>query len=124
MGRGDPGHSLATAASIPNLSATAPIVCCNGAISTLFKPSTVSVAASLVALANDILGTLSLSLSGTGNRSKLNAIDSQGVVKSLVPSITGMLTHDGSTLVDLTYLSSNYSTTTSMNASLASKQII
>ncbi len=116
------GATLATAASIPNLSATAPIVYSNGAISTLFKPSTVSVAAGLVALANDTLGTLSLSLSGTENRSQLNLIDSQGVVRNLVPSITGTLTYNGSTLVDLTYLSSNYSTTTSMNASLASKQ--
>ena len=115
------GATLATAASIPNLSATAPIVYSNGAISTLFKPSTVSVAAGLVALAIDTLGTLSLSLSGTENRSQLNLIDSQGVVRNLVPSITGTLTYNGSTLVDLTYLSSNYSTTTSMNASLAWK---
>ena len=62
------GATLATAASIPNLSATAPIVYSNGAIGTLFKPSTVSVTAGLMALAYDTLGTLSLNQSGTESR--------------------------------------------------------
>lgn len=51
----------------------------------------------------------------------LKLVDSQSVIRSLTPSITGNLTYDGSTLVDLTYLSNNYSTTTSINNSLALK---
>ena len=43
-------------------------------------------------------------------------------MRSLVPSITGTLTWNASTLVDLTYLTNNYSTTASINVSLATKQ--
>ena len=43
-------------------------------------------------------------------------------MRSLVPSVTGALTWNGSALVDLTYLANNYTTTTSINTSLATKQ--
>ena len=49
-------------------------------------------------------------------------IDSQAVVRSLIPSVTGALTWNGSALVDLTYLTNNFTTTTSINNSLATKQ--
>lgn len=72
-------------------------------IDLLWKPSTVSVGSGLSALANDTTGTLQLALTGTESRAQLSLIDTQGVTRNLVPSITGALTWDGSTLVDLTY---------------------
>ena len=91
-------------------------------IDSLWKPSTVTVGTGIQAVASDANGTLQLSLTGTESRSQLKLIDSQNVVRSIVPSITGALTYNSSTLVDLTYLSSNFSTTASVNTSLAAKQ--
>ena len=91
-------------------------------IDSLWKPSTVTVGTGIQAVASDANGTLQLNLTGTESRSQLKLIDSQNVVRSIVPSITGALTYNSSTLVDLTYLSSNFSTTASVNTSLAAKQ--
>ena len=91
-------------------------------IDSLWKPSTVTVGMGIQAVASDANGTLQLNLTGTESRSQLKLIDSQNVVRSIVPSITGALTYNSSTLVDLTYLSSNFSTTASVNTSLAAKQ--
>ena len=91
-------------------------------LDTLWKPSTVTTLTGLTAVANDALGQLVLGLDGSESRSELKLIDSQGVVRSLIPSITGALTYAGSTLVDLTYLANNYSTTSSINTSFAAKQ--
>ena len=91
-------------------------------LDTLWKPSTVTVGTGIQAVASDANGTLQLNLTGTESRSQLKLIDSQNVVRSIVPSITGALTYNSSTLVDLTYLSSNFSTTASVNTSLAAKQ--
>ena len=91
-------------------------------IDSLWKPSTVTVGTGIQAVASDANGTLQLNLTGTESRSQLKLIDSQNVVRSIVPSITGALTYNSSTLVDLTYLSSNFSTTASVNTSLATKQ--
>ena len=91
-------------------------------LDTLWKPSTVTVGTGIQAVASDANGTLQLNLTGTESRSQLKLIDSQNVVRSIVPSITGALTYNASTLVDLTYLSSNFSTTASVNTSLAAKQ--
>jgi len=88
------------------INATAPLTVSgsnNLTIDTLWKPSTVSVGAGLSALASDANGTLQLALTGTDSRAQLSLIDSQGTVRNLVPSITGALTYNGSTLVDLTY---------------------
>ena len=90
-------------------------------IDTLWKPSTVTVGTGLQATASDANGTLQLDLTGTESRSQLKIIDSQNVVRSLVPSVTGALTWNGSALVDLTYLSNNFTTRTSINTSLATK---
>ena len=51
----------------------------------------------------------------------LKLTDSGGTVRNLEASVTGTLVWNGSTLVDLTYLSSNFSTTSSINTSLALK---
>jgi hypothetical protein len=91
-------------------------------LDTLWKPSTVTVGTGIQAVASDANGTLQLDLTGTESRSQLKLIDSQNVVRSLVPSVTGALTWNGSALVDLTYLSNSYATSTSMNTSLATKQ--
>ena len=91
-------------------------------IDTLWKPSMVTVGTGLQTTASDANGILQLDLTGTESRSQLKLIDSQSVVRSLVPSVTGALTYNSSTLVDLTYLSSNFSTTASVNTSLAAKQ--
>jgi hypothetical protein len=91
-------------------------------LDTLWKPSTVTVGAGIQAVASDANGTLQLNLTGTESRSQLKLVDSQNVVRSLVPSVTGALTWNGSALVDLTYLANNYTTTTSINTSLATKQ--
>jgi hypothetical protein len=48
--------------------------------------------------------------------------DSSGTVRDLVPSLTGTLTYNGSTLTDLTYLSSNYTTTAALTTLLAGKE--
>ena len=91
-------------------------------IDSLWKPSTISVGTGIQAVASDANGTLQLNLTGTESRSQLKLIDSQNVVRSLVPSVTGALTWNGSALVDLTYLANSYTTTTSINTSLATKQ--
>ena len=61
-------------------------------------------------------------MTGTESRSQLKLVDSQNVVRSLVPSVTGALTWNGSALVDLNYLANSYTTTASINTSLATKQ--
>ena len=94
----------------------------NITIDTLWKPSTVTVGTGLQAMASNANGTLQLDLTGAESRSQLKLIDSQSVVRSLIPSVTGTLTWNGSTLVDLTYLTNNYTSTTSINTSLATKQ--
>ena len=48
--------------------------------------------------------------------------DSSGTVRDLVPSLTGTLTYNGSTLTDLTYLSSNFTTTAALTTLLAGKE--
>ena len=60
-------------------------------IDTLFKPSTISVGTGLTAVASDANGTLNLTLDGTENRTAINLIDSNAVVRQLVPSIGGGL---------------------------------
>jgi len=75
----------------------------NITIESLWKPSTLSVGAGLNAVASDANGTLQLGLTGTESRAQLSLIDSQGTVRNLTPSITGSLTYNGTTLVDLTY---------------------
>ena len=91
-------------------------------IDTLWKPSTVTVGTGLQTTASDASGTLQLDLTGTESRSQLKLIDSQNVVRSLIPSVSGTVTYNGSTLVSLTYLANNFTTTSSINTSLASKQ--
>ena len=73
-------------------------------IDTLWKPSTVTVGTGLQATALDANGTLQLDLTGTESRSQLKLVDTLNVARSLVPSVTGTLTWNGTTLVDLTYL--------------------
>ena len=72
--------------------------------------------------ASDVNGTLVIALTLTENRPQLNFIDTQNVIRNLIPSVSGTLVYNGSTLVDLTYLTNNYTTTTSINTSLANKQ--
>jgi len=91
-------------------------------IDSLWKPSTITVGTGIQAVASDANGTLQLNLTGTESRSQLKLVDSQNVMRSLVPSVTGALTWNGSTLVDLTYLGNNFTATTSINTSLAAKQ--
>ena len=90
-------------------------------LETLWKPSTVTVGTGITSTANDTLGTLILGLDGTESRTTLKLIDSGSNVRNLQASLTGALVWNGSTLVDLTYLSSNFSTTSSINTSLALK---
>ena len=91
-------------------------------IDTLWEPSAVTVGTGIQATASDANGTLQIDLTGTESRSQLKLTDSQNVVRSLTPSVTGALAWNGSTLVDLTYLSNTYTTTSSINTSLATKQ--
>ena len=91
-------HSISVAAPL-TVSGANSIV-----IDTHWKPSTVSVGSGLSALANDATGTLQLALTGTESRAQLSLIDSQGSVRNLVPSISGALTYDGTSLVGLTYV--------------------
>lgn len=55
-------------------------------IDTLWKPSTVSVAAGLLTLANDDAGTLNLLLMGAESRTQLYLQDSGGTIRSLAPN--------------------------------------
>jgi len=89
-------------------------------IDTLWKPSVVTVGTGLQAIASDANGTLQLDLTGTESRSQLYLIDSQSVVRSLLSSVSGGLVWNGSTLVDLTYLTNNYTTTTGLTTLLSS----
>ena len=67
-------------------------------IDTLWKPSTVSVATGLLAVANDAAGTLNLSLTGAESRTQLYLQDSGGTIRSLAPNTSGDLLWDGATL--------------------------
>ena len=58
-------------------------------IDTLWKPSMVTVGTGLQTTASDANGTLQLDLTGTESRSQLKLIDSQSVVRSLVPKCYG-----------------------------------
>ena len=55
-------------------------------IDTLWKPSMVTVGTGLQATASDANGTLQLDLTGMETRSQLKPIDSQSVVRSLIPT--------------------------------------
>ena len=48
----------------------------------------------------------------------LKLIDSRGTVRNLASSLTGTLTWNGSTLVDLTYLGNNYGNTMALTSFL------
>ncbi len=98
----------------PNSRSTAPLRRLFMSIDTLWKPSTVTVGTGLQVTASDASGTLQLDLTGTESRSQLKLIDSQNTVRSLIPSVTGTVAYNGSTLVDLTYLSNNFTTSSSM----------
>ena len=115
--------ATAIAGTISQLNAAAPLSATltgpgSVTVESLFRPSTVSVGTGLQATASDANGTLQLSLTGTESRSVLKLADSQGTVRNLVPSLTGALTWDGSSLVDLGYLTNNYTTTTNIGSAL------
>ena len=63
----------------------------SGTISSLWKPSTVSVGSGMFALSSDSLGTLSISLTGTESRTALRLADSNGTVRELTSNTFGGL---------------------------------
>ena len=64
-------------------------------LATLFKPTNVGVSTGLVALQNDTLGTLSLSLNGMESRNQLKLADSNGTVRDLTCTTAGVLQFNG-----------------------------
>jgi len=63
----------------------------SGTISSLWKPSTVSVGSGMFALSSDSLGTLNISLTGTESRTALRLADSNGTVRELTSNTFGGL---------------------------------
>ena len=76
-------------------SATEPLDISAGVLSSAWKPTAVTAGAGMFALANDSSGTLSLSLTGTESRSQLKLADTNGVVRDLTSSASGLLTFAG-----------------------------
>ncbi len=64
------------------------------ALTTLWKPSTVSVGAGLFSLASDVNGTRSLSLTGTESRTALKLQDASSVIRDLTSNTSGDLLWD------------------------------
>ncbi len=73
------------------MTATLPLTKSGSSISTLWKPSNVTVGTGLFALASDNLGTLNLSLTGLESRSALRISDSNGTVRELTSNTFGGL---------------------------------
>ena len=94
---------------INTISVTAPLTISGSgasrALATLWKPSTVTVGTGLFALTSDALGTMSLSLTGAESRVTLKIQDTNAVVRNLTSSTGGVLTWDGTSLVNTTQLS-------------------
>ena len=65
------------------------------ALSTLWKPSNITIGAGLFGFADDPLGTYSLSLTGLENRIALKLRDTLGAIRDLTSDTTGVLTFDG-----------------------------
>ena len=88
----------ALANKLDTLTAIAPIAVSGSGteryISSLWKPSAVSVGPGLFTLSSDNLGTLSLALTGTEDRSALKLRDASGSIKSLTNN-AGTLQFDG-----------------------------
>lgn len=90
------------------------------ALSTLWTPTAVTVGSGLCALASDANGTLSLSLTGTESRTTLKIADSNGAVRDLTSSRGGVLTWNGTSLVNTTGMKSHIASSvyTSANSGL------
>ncbi len=101
-------YNAAMATKIDSVTITAPLAISgtgsSRALATLWKPSTLAVSTGLFALANDALGTVSLSLTGAESRTALKLADTNAVVRDLTSTITGGLVWNTSQLVDLNYL--------------------
>ena len=101
---------------IDSVSAAAPLVISgtgtSRALSTLFKPTTVTVATGLLAVANDAAGTLSLSLTGLESRAAMKLVDGNGVVRDLTSSTAGALSWNGSVVALSTDLAGKIDTLT------------
>ena len=93
---------------INTISVTAPLTISGSgasrALATLWKPSAVTVGTGLFALTSDALGTMSLSLTGAESRVTLKIQDSNATVRNLTSSTGGVLTWDGTSLVNTTQL--------------------
>ncbi len=79
----------------PTISATLPLVKTGTTLSTLWKPSEVSVGAGLFALSNDSLGTLNLVATGTESRDAVILRDPNTILRQISSNITGELLWDG-----------------------------
>ena len=93
------------------------------ALSTLWKPSTVTVGTGLFALASDANGTLSLSLTGTESRTTMRLADSNAVVRDLTSTTGGALTWAGAALptaADLALKADDSQVTLAVNSLLVS----
>jgi len=73
------------------LTATLPLQLTGSTLSTLWKPSNLTVGAGLFALSSNNLGTVSLALTGTEERAELKLVDSNGAVTSLSRNVSGGL---------------------------------
>ena len=112
---------------IDTLTVTAPIAIsatgASRAISTLWKPTTVSVGTGLFALASDANGTPNLSLTGTESRTALKIADSNAVVRDLTSTTAGILTWAGASMSTQAYVDNGLATKaedTTTTAALAS----
>ena len=73
------------------ITATLPLSKNGSVLSSLWKPSTVSVGSGMFALSSDSLGTLNISLTGTESRTALRLADSNGTVRELTSNTFGGL---------------------------------
>ncbi len=85
------GVQVQLAGKQDTLTATLPLTKSGSSISTLWKPSNVTVGTGLFALASDNLGTLKLSLTGLESRSARRTSDSNGTVRELTSNTFGGL---------------------------------
>ena len=87
------------ASKIDSVTVTAPLAISgtgtSRALTTLWKPSQVSLGTGLFGFADDPLGTLALSLTGTESRVALKLADTLGAIRNLTSDTSGVLTFDG-----------------------------
>jgi len=91
------GLTAALAGKQNNLTATLPMQLSGAVISSLWRPSNLSVGAGMLLLSSDTLGTAVIALTGLESRQALKLSDPSGAIRELTASNAGLLLWNGAT---------------------------